>query len=121
MLIENKATALKLASTWEWHSKKIDVDVQPGQNVTLEYGLGQYLHERLEVGFGGYTQWQVTDDSGNSATNKDRHDRVSAVSGQVTFWAVKEKCAIVAKYVKEYNANDRLEGEFGQINVTWIF
>ena len=112
---------LKFAPTWEWHSKKIDKDVTPGQNITIEYGIGQYVHERVELGVSGYHQWQVTEDSGSDAVNKDDKDRISGVAGQATWWAIKDKCSITGKFVHEYNAKDRLQGQFGQFNVTWIF
>ncbi|MCQ9207114.1 MAG: transporter [Omnitrophica bacterium] len=118
---ESKATAFMFSPTWEWHSKKIDKDVQPGQNITIEYGLSQYLHERFEIGISGFHQWQVTDDSGGAAVNKDTHDRISGVGAQATWWAIKDKCALVVKYVKEYDAVDRLEGELIEFNMTLAF
>jgi len=118
---ENKATAIMFSPTWEWHGEKKDDDVEPGQNLTIQYGISQYLHERFEIGISGYHQWQITEDSGNAAVNTDIKDRVSAVGGQVTWWAVKDKCAVVGKFVHEYDAEDRLEGNFGELNITWIF
>ncbi len=109
------------APTWEFHREKTDLDVQPGQNFTIEYGIGQYLHERFEVGVSGFHQWQITDDSGNDAVNTDIRDSVNGVAGQATWWAIKDKFALVGKFVHEYGAEDRLEGNFGQINLTWIF
>jgi hypothetical protein len=107
--------------TWEWHSKNIDKDVTPGQNVTIEYGIGQYLHERFEIGVHGYHQWQVTEDKGDDAVNEDIEDMVSGIAGQITFWPIKEKLALVGKYVQEYGVEDRLEGQYGQFNVLWVF
>jgi len=69
--VEDQSTALMFAPTWEWHSKKTDKDVTPGQNITIEYGISQYVHERFEIGASGYHQWQVTEDSGSAAVNKD--------------------------------------------------
>jgi hypothetical protein len=119
--VEDKSTAIMFAPTWEVHSKNIDKDVTPGQNITIEYGIGQYLHERFEIGVHGYHQWQVTEDSGSDAANEDIEDTVSGIAGQVTFWPIKEKLALVGKYVHEYGAEDRLEGQYGQFNVLWIF
>jgi hypothetical protein len=118
---ENKATAFMLTPTWEIHSNKKGADIKPGQNFTIEYGIGQYLHERFEVGVSGFHQWQITEDSGNDAVNTNVKDRINGVAGQFTWWAVKDKCALVGKYVHEYGPEDRLEGWFGQINLTWIF
>jgi hypothetical protein len=118
---ENKATAFMITPTYEWNSKKIDKDVQPGQVITLEYGISQYLHPRLEVAVHGYSQWQVSEDHGSAAANKDVKDRINGIGGHITWWAVKNKCAVVGKYIKEYGAKDRFEGAFGSLNVTWIF
>ena len=120
-LTEDKATALLFKPTYEWNSKKYDKSVQPGQTMTIEYGISQYVHPRVEVAVKGYNQWQITDDSGNAATNKDIKDSVNGVGGQLTYWALKEKCAVSAVFVQEYGVKDRLEGMFGSLNVTWIF
>jgi hypothetical protein len=118
---ENMATAFMVTPTWEWHSKKIDKAVQPGQNFTIEYGIGQYLHERFEIGISGYHQWQITEDSGDAAVNTDVKDKVSGAGGQFTWWAKPEEVAIVGKFVQEYGAEDRFQGQFGELNLTWIF
>jgi hypothetical protein len=119
--VEDQSTAIMFTPTWEWHSKNVDKDVTPGQNITIEYGIGQYLHERFEIGVHGFHQWQITDDSGDEAVNTETKDMVSGIGGQVTWWAIKDKCALVAKYVHEYGAEDRLEGQYGQFNVLWVF
>ena len=119
--MENKATAFMITPTYEWHSKKIDEHVQPGQNFTLEYGISQYLSERFEIGISAYNQWQISDDHGSAAVNKDTHDSVSGFGGQITYWPIKKKCAVVGKFMQEYNAKDRTEGMFGAVNVMWIF
>jgi hypothetical protein len=119
--VKDLSTAIMFSPTWEWHSENIDMDVQPGQNITIEYGVGQYLHELFEIGVHGFHQWQVTEDSGDDAVNTSTKDTVSGIAGQVTWWAMKEKLALVGKYVQEYGTEDRLEGKFGQFNVLWIF
>ncbi len=119
--VESQATALMITPTYEWHSKKIDKDVQPGQDITLEYGITQYLSERLEVGVSAYNQWQITDDRGSAALNKGTHDSVAGVGSQITYWVLKGKCAVTGKYMQEYQAKDRLQGMYGVLNVTWIF
>ena len=118
---ESKATALMFTPTWEWNSKKIDKNVQPGQTLTIEYGISQYLHPRVELGISGYNQWQVTDDSGSAASDNGKKDTVSGVGGQVTYWVKEKKCALTAKVSKEYRAKDRLEGTFYSLNGVWIF
>ena len=117
---ENKTTAFMLTPTYEWNSKKIDTDIQPGQTMTIEYGLSQYVHPRVEIGFTGYNQWQITDDSGSAATDKTK-DTISGVGAQLVYWAIKDKCSLTAKVSKEYAGKDRLEGLFESLNFVWIF
>ncbi|RJP56378.1 MAG: transporter [Candidatus Auribacter fodinae] len=118
---ENKATAFMIRPTYEWHSKKIDKNVQPGQNITLEYGVSQYIHPRIEIAANGYHQWQVSDDHGSEAVNTDVSDRVNGFGTQITCWLIEHKCAITGKFNKEYSAKDRFEGIAWLLNVTWIF
>ncbi len=61
----DKATALYVGNTFEFHSAIKDVDVRPGSRYTLEYGISQYLTERLEVNVQGGLTMQVANDIGN--------------------------------------------------------
>jgi len=119
--MNNQATALMITPTWEWNSKKIDKDVTPGQTMALEYGISQYLHTRVEIGFTGYNQWQITDDSGSRATVNGKKDTVSGYGAMINFWAIPHKCSVVGKFSNEYGAKDRLEGMYGSLNVVWVF
>ena len=119
--LESKATALFIRPTYEWNSRKIDTDVQPGQDITLEYGLSQFIHPRAELAVIGYQQWQISGDHGSAARNKDVFDMVNGIGAQITCWAVENKCAIVGKFSKELGAKDRLQGAYWSLNVTWIF
>ena len=117
----NRTTALMFAPTYEWHSKKYDKNVRPGQNMTIEYGISQYIHERVEVGVTGYHQWQITKDSGKYTNRKDVKDRISGVGGQLTLWPVKQKLAVVGRVNWEYGAKHRFEGISAVVNATYVF
>ncbi len=117
----NGATAFHYRTTYELHSYKYDKDVRPGQNMTIEYGLSQYLHERFAVGVLGYHQWQISDDSGRSAVNKDVHDRLNGIGGEINFWPVKGKLLVAVRCSAEYGNVDRFQGILGAINITWAF
>jgi len=117
---ENKTTAFMFTPTYEWNSKKIDTDIQPGQTMTIEYGVSQYVHPRVEIGLTGYNQWQITDDSGSAAMDKTKNT-ISGVGAQIVYWAIKDKCSLTAKVSQEYAGKDRLEGFFESLNFVWIF
>jgi hypothetical protein len=100
-----KATAIVVAATYEINQEKEDVDITPGQRFSLNYGVSQYLPlgpGLLELGILGYSQWQVTDDSGSDATNKDVHDQLHAVGAQIGY-------AVPAW--NQYYAEDRFRGQ----------
>jgi hypothetical protein len=86
----------------------------------LEYGISQYLSERLEVGLSGYNTWQMTDDSGSDATNNGR-DRMYGIGGQIAYWFVKDKFYVSARYITQYGVKDRTEGDYGVLTLMYAF
>jgi len=116
-----KATALMGAFTYELHSSKYAKDVKPGQDVWVEYGISQYLHERFEVSAIGASQWQISQDTGSAAINEGVKDRIHSVGGQFTLWIMKFKMFLSGRCSWEYGARDRFEGLVSTINLTYIF
>jgi hypothetical protein len=112
---EQQTTALTMAGTYEIHHTKDDVDIRPGSHFTLDYGLSHNvpLTEDLlgEIGITGYGQWQVTDDSGSDAVNKDVRDRVFGIGFQAGLTFLPYRAALVFRYLHEFEAEDRFEGD----------
>src|SRR5262249_38231698 len=85
----HKATAVTAVLTYEINTNKHDFDLTPGQRLTLNWGISQFLPLTrdqkllLEVGPAGYSGWQISDDTGSDALNGDVHDQVHAVGGQL--------------------------------------
>jgi hypothetical protein len=83
----DKGTAVVAALTYETSGKKEGFDLTPGDNLTLNWGISQFLPLKkdmtllLEIGPAGYDTWQITHDSGSAATNT--LDQVHAVGGQL--------------------------------------
>ena len=108
-----RATALVLAMTYEIHQNKEDVDIRPGSNFALNYGVSQYLPAGpglVEVGVLGYNQWQVTDDKGSDARNGDVHDQIHGVGAQLGYAIPQWRLGMALKYLYEYYAEDRFRG-----------
>ncbi len=111
----NKATAVAIALTYEIHSEKEDFHVTPGQVVSLNWGVSQYLPLNkdqtwlVELGPAGYDQWQVTSDDGQNASN-GLLDQTHAAGGQVGITSVKHELAINFHYFREFLTEDRFEG-----------
>jgi hypothetical protein len=112
--MDNKGTAAILALTYENHDKKKDFNVTPGENLTLNWGLSQFLPLKkdmsllLELGPAGYNSWQISDDSG-SAANGTR-DQVHAVGGQLGLTYAPWGASATVHGFYEYEAEDRFQG-----------
>jgi len=114
---ENRGTLAMLALTGEVHSKKQDIDVTPGSNLALNWGISQYLPLKkdqslmLELGATGYCQWQVTNDTGSVVTAPDVHDRIYAAGAQLGLLYAPWNAFAEVKYLHEFGAIDRFEGQ----------
>jgi hypothetical protein len=113
----NKATAVLTALTYEIHGVKEDFDLTPGQNLTWNWGISQFLPLRkdqtllLEAGVTGYSSWQITDDSGSDALNPSVHDEVHAVGGQLGLTYAPWVASLNVHYFGEFAAQDRFQGQ----------
>ncbi|MGE0748229.1 MAG: transporter, partial [Rhodospirillales bacterium] len=120
---EHRGTAVSVALTYELHHEKQDIDVTPGSHLSLNWGVSQYVPltsdktNLLEVGIAGYSQWQVTDDTGSAAGEPGVHDQVHAI-GLILGWAnVPMGFAITARYSYEFASEDRFQGSMATLNI----
>lgn len=99
--------ALSFAVTGEVNQNKEDADVVPGSHITLNWGARRNLFgDWLQFGVNGYGTWQVTDDSGDDVARTTK-DQVHGVGFQVGV----PRVGLGLKYVREFNAQDRFEGD----------
>jgi hypothetical protein len=116
----DRATAVMLGFTYELNSKIKDVDVTPGNRLTLEWGLSQYLSERFELAIQGGHNWQVSDDSGDDVYwNPAIHDRKSTLAFGATYWALPAQLAITGKYGFDFAVKQRFKNN--TVFVTAVF
>jgi hypothetical protein len=112
----DQRTAVTAALTYEINSSKEGIDMTPGQHLTLNWGISQYLpltkDQKLlvEIGPAGYDDWQVTDDTGSAATNPTVHQQVHAAGGQVGLVYVPWSAALEFHAFDEFSATARLQG-----------
>ncbi|WP_367870944.1 transporter [Luteolibacter sp. Populi] len=123
----DKRMAISTALTYEVHGEKDDFDLRPGQNLTLNWGVSQFLplskdqQLLLEVGPAGYSSWQITDDSGSDAATFPVKDSVHAVGGQLGLTYVPWNAALNFHYFYEFSAEDRFEGQSVGLNFAMKF
>jgi len=120
---EHRATAVAMAVTGEVHGEKESIDITPGSHVSWNWGISQYLPLveddwlLLEVGPTGYSQWQVSDDTGSAARNRNVHDQVHAAGLQLGLTHVPWNAFLTARYLHEFAAEDRFEGQMATISL----
>jgi hypothetical protein len=112
---ENKGTAVTGVATYEYHSEKEDFDVQPGESVTLNWGISQFIpltsdqHLLLEIGPAGWNGWQVADDDGSDAIDTER-DTTHAAGGQLGVTYLPWFLAVNVHGFYEYETQNRFQG-----------
>ncbi len=124
-LDRQRGTALVLAGFYEIHHNKEDVDIRPGSHVTLNYGVSQFLPVNKtvlgELGVLGYGQWQVTEDSGSEAFNKEVKDRIYGIGLQGSLTYLPWKAQLSFHWLHEFAAEDRFEGDYFTLTLAASF
>jgi hypothetical protein len=124
---KDKRMAITGALTYEIHGKKEGFDIRPGEDLTFNWGISQYLplskDEKLllEVGPAGYDSWQVTDETGTDARNRDVMDRLHAVGGQVGVTYLPWSLVVNFHGFYEYASVDRFQGASIGLNIAKKF
>ncbi len=118
---KHKATALQLTTTYEVHSEAIDRDFRLGDNLSLEYGLSQYLTEKFSLGIAGHSNWQITENSGRLVLFPGVLSQSHGIGGEVTYFAVPEKLYFSLNYKYEYLTKSRFQGQMSNLMFTWMF
>ncbi len=108
---------INASSVWEAHHKKRNSDVKVGNNVTFEYGVGKTFVKNkgaqlLQFGVVGYSQFQLTDDSGTgvSPLNRGNKDRVHAIGPEFGVILPAKKFNFLIRVLPEYGARSRTQG-----------
>ena len=123
----HKGTAVVTALTWEINGNKKDFDLKPGQNLSLNWAISQFLPLNqdktwlLEVGPAGYSTWQITDDTGRDAANPSVHDHVHTVGGQIGVTCVPWTASLNFRYTHDVSSVDRFKGNAFSVNLAKRF
>jgi hypothetical protein len=119
--IKSKATAVMVGLTYELNSKIKDVEVTPGNRLTLEWGISQFISEKVEVGVHGGHNWQISDDSGADVYwDPAVHDRKNTLAFNVGFWPLTEKLMVNLKYAFDYGLVQRFKNDNYMVNLLFV-
>ena len=119
--LRQRATAIFLGNTFEFHSRVKDVDVRPGSRHTIEYGVSHYLSERFEVTVQGGHTWQLGKDTGEDVYwDTSYKDRNSTIGVGLGFWPVKEIFYTNIKWWTNYGIRQNFKVNSFQIQLMYI-
>lgn len=116
-LDEQKTWSLSVLNRYEIHHEHGDFDITPGNTWTVEFGLGKSVTKTVEVGLAGYYQTQVTDDDPDSGVN----DHVLALGPEINAFCPKLGMFFSLRYLREFEARDRPQGNLFNLTLTKPF
>jgi hypothetical protein len=119
--LEHQATALMAGLTYELNSSIKDVDVTPGNRLSLEYGLSQYFTPWFELSVHGAHNWQITDDSGGDVFwDPTVHDRKNSLIFGAGFWPWEGRLYASARWGFDYGVRQRFDNTNLMLNVIFL-
>jgi hypothetical protein len=111
---------VSLAAGFTFNGENPDTNYKTGTEFHLEGAVMRHLSRDFAVGVAGYHYQQVTGDSGPGAALGDFKGRVSAIGPNLTynFQVGTVHFLTSARWLHEFNAKNRLEGNAGFVTVT---
>ena len=96
-----------------------DTNYRSGDIAHFDFAVGKMLSPQFKLGVVGYYVQQVTADSGAGAILGDRKLRVAGVGPGATFTFVVNAMTVnlVAKYYREFDAQNTTQGDAGTLSV----
>jgi hypothetical protein len=98
---------------YNYNTENSDTDYQTGQELHIDYMINQFLSESWAIGIHGFYLKQVTGDSGDGAILGDFKAEAAGV-GPAVLWSTKRfrrEVTFIAKWLHEYHAERRIEGD----------
>lgn len=122
---ESKRWAASVLNRYEINTQNEDLEITPGDQYTVEWGLSYTVKKNIDIGLVGYYQQQVTDDSGPGVSalgfNRDLHDHVVALGPEISVFCPKLAIFASLRYEREFAAKDRPEGNLVVLTLTKRF
>ncbi len=121
---QEKATALFVMPTFEMNGKIKNSNVRPGNRLTVEYGVSQYLTSWLELEILNGHNWQIGNDKGEDVWWLDTplysKDQTSTVSFGAGVWPWEGRFNIRVKYAMDYGTKQRYKSNFWSFSAIFI-
>ncbi|RKY09454.1 MAG: hypothetical protein DRP56_02605 [Planctomycetota bacterium] len=108
---------------YNYNTENSDTNYQTGQEIHIDFMVNQFLSESFAVGVHGFYLKQMTGDSGHGAILGDFKSDAAGM-GPALLWSPKKsngKLSFIAKWLHEYYAKNRLEGDHVYFSIICSF
>lgn len=98
---------------YSYNTENEDTDYQSGDEIHIDYMFNQFLSETFAIGLHGFYLEQIGGDSGDGALLGDYKAKAAGI-GPAVMWipgTFGNRLTLIAKYLNEYDTENRLEGE----------
>ena len=98
---------------YNYNTENTDTNYQTGQEIHIDYMVNQFLSESWAIGIHGFYLKQITGDSGSGAILGDFKAEAAGI-GPAILWNTKvgnQEINFIAKWIHEFHAERRLEGD----------
>ncbi len=118
---EHQATALMAGLTYELNNGIKDTDVNPGNRLSLEWGLSHYFNSWFEFSVHGAHNWQITDDAGDDVFwDPAVHDRKNTLMLGAGFWPWAGRLYASARWGFDFENRQRFDNNNLMLNLTYL-
>jgi hypothetical protein len=111
---------VSVAPGFTFNGENPDTNYKSGTEFHLEAAVMQHFSKAFAIGVAGYHYRQITGDSGSGAVLGDFKGEVTAIGPNLTYNFVVGKTPVFTslRWMHEFNAKNRLEGDAGFLTVT---
>ena len=113
-----KTWSVSALNRYEINTEQRDTGVTPGQAYTLEWGVAKTLNKAVDLGVVGYFQQQTTRGNVNGSRNLGS---VAAVGPEINVAFPKPMVFVSFRYLYEFMAKDRAQGQTFSLTLTKRF
>lgn len=117
---EAKTWAVSALARYEINHENDDLQITPGNTLSLEWGISKTFNKFYDVGLIGYWQQQTTEDSGPGKLT-DALDRVVAIGPEINVLCPKLTLFASLRYNYELYSEDRPQGHTVTLTLTKRF
>ena len=116
-----KTWAVSALNRYEFNTEQSDTHDTTGQAWTLEWGVSKSVTKTVDLGAVGYYQKKVTGDSGSTPSGLKPMDTAAAVGPEVSVAFPKPMLFVSFRYLYEFMAVNRAQGNVFVLTLTKRF